>query len=294
MAHEMMCPACGCKESGDVYGKLKMPGSLCRCVKCGLCFMRPDPLYNGREQVYDKHYYDQWSLDDLGFEGLSRMKQATFEHLFDMIAAYKQEGTLLDIGCAFGDLLIVAAKRGWTGYGVELSVYAATEAKKKIPPDRIWTGDFISSYLPRKKFNVITMIDVIEHTCNTPAVLKKCYDMLEPNGLLAIVTPDFDSLSRKIMGKGWPHFKMEHLIYFSRRSIVRSLTMSKFEILEVLNFRKALNLYYVMAQFSSAEKASFLKYPAKLAGTLLPDFVKKKNFFMLNGEMLVLAGKKAG
>ncbi len=262
MGHEVICAVCGSKETKCVYEKLKLLGSLLECVKCGLCFIWPDSRSIGKEQVYDRNYYDRWSLDNLGPKGISRMKQATFEHFFDTITAYKKAGTLLDIGCAFGDLLSVAAKRGWVGYGVELSVYSATEAKKKVSPDRIWTGDFLNSYLPQKKFNVITMIDIIEHTCNAVAVLKKCYDMLEANGLLVIVTPDFGSLSRRIMGKNWPHFKMEHPIYFSKKSIAKVLSMSKFEIIEVFNFRKALNLYYIMAQLVPDGKVSFLKYPA--------------------------------
>lgn len=291
-AAKASCPVCSNEKIEYFYSKLDALGSLLRCTECGLYFIWPDLSSTGNAQVYDERYYDNWSPNELGFAGLSEMKQSTFEHLFDLIAVHKQEGTLLDVGCAFGDLLSVAAKRGWTGYGTEISAYAAKEAKRKIGAERIEEGDFLKSGRAPGMFDVVTMVDLVEHVYEAKALFQKCRYLLKENGFLVIVTPNIDSLSRKIMGKGWPHFKREHPIYFSGKSITRSLSANGFKVLEASSFKKTLNLYYIIAQLSAIEKAVFIKYLAKMLGVLLPGLIKKKNFFLPHGEMLIIAQKK--
>ena len=290
---EAICPACGRKESRHVYEKLRELGALLECAGCGLCFIWPDPGGGSLEQIYDKNYYDRWSLDDLGPKGLSRMKQATFDYLFDIVAKYGKRGKLLDIGCAFGDLLNAAARRGWMCHGIEISSYAAGEAGKKLGPENIREGDFLKSAYPPETFNAVTMVDMAEHIYETRALFQKCHDILKENGLLIIVTPDINSLSRKAMGQSWPHFNREHIVYFSGNSIARILSANGFELLEAASFKKALNLYYIIAQLSMAEKAAPLRYLAKILSVLLPGSVKSKNFFAHHGEMLIISRKRS-
>lgn len=290
----MICPACANEKMEYTYEKLGALGSLVKCAECGLYFIWPNLFSTGSAQVYDKRYYDRWSLSELGYAGLSKMKQAAFEHLFDTITVYKQEGRLLDIGCAFGDLLSVAAKRGWKCYGIEISSYAVGEARKKIGPESIQEGDFLSSSYPPETFDAVTMVDIAEHIYETRALFQRCHDILKENGLLIVVTPDINSFSRKAMRRSWPHFNREHLVYFSGNSIARILSVNGFELLEASSFKKAFNLYYIIAQLSMIEKAAFLRYLARALKVLLPGFIKKKNFFIPHGEMLVAARKKAG
>ena len=290
----IICPACTNEKMEYIYGKLGALGSMVKCRECSLYFIWPNLFSTGSAQVYDKRYYDRWSLSELGYTGLSKMKQTTFEHLFDAIAVYKQEGRLLDIGCAFGDLLSIAAKRGWKCCGIEISSYAVREAGKKIGPESIQEGDFLRSSYPLETFDAVTMVDIAEHIYETRALFQKCHDILKENGLLIVVAPDINSLSRKAMGRSWPHFNREHPVYFSSNSIARILSANGFELLEASSFKKALNLYYIIAQLSMIEKAAFLRYLARALNVLLPGFIKKKNFFIPHGEMLVVARKRAG
>lgn len=285
----MICPACANEKMEYIYEKLGVLGSLLKCTECSLCFIWPNLFSTGNAQVYDKRYYDK-----LGYASLSVMKQATFEHLFNTITVYKQEGKLLDIGCAFGDLLSVAAKRGWECFGIEISSYAAVEAGKKIGPESIQEGDFLRSTYSPETFDAVIMADIAEHIYETKALFQKCHDILKENSLLIIVTPDINSFSRKAMGRSWPHFNREHLVYFSGTSIARILSTNGFELLEAVSFKKAFNLYYIIAQLSMIEKAAFLRYLVRALNVLLPRFIKKKNFFVPHGEMLIVARKKAG
>jgi hypothetical protein len=137
------------------------------------------------------------------------------------------------------------------------------------------------------------MVDMAEHIYETGALFKKCHDILKEEGLLIVVTPDVDSFSRKVMGQSWPHFNREHIVYFSRKSIARVLNANGFELLEASDFKKALNLYYIIAQLSVAEKSAPIRYLTKALSVLVPGIVKRKNFFAPHGEMLVIARKRS-
>jgi len=60
-------------------------------------------------------------------------------------------------------------------------------------------------------FDIITMIDFIEHVGAPMSILVKASRLLRPGGQLVILTPNADSLSRRLMGLRWLHYKVEHL-----------------------------------------------------------------------------------
>jgi 2-polyprenyl-3-methyl-5-hydroxy-6-metoxy-1,4-benzoquinol methylase len=284
-----ICPGCNNKkEIIRVYKKLNKEGDLLRCKKCGLSFIWPNPLLN--EKNYTKEYYKAWSLKRLGDKGLAEMKRATFKRVLDIVSKYKKKGFLLDIGCGFGYLLEEAEKRGWESYGVEVSEYAANKAKERIDRDRIMIGSVMDLSLSQNKFEVITMVDLIEHIYDIKDILKKCRKLLKKEGLLVIVTPDMDSLSHKCMRRYWPHFNEQHVTYFSKRYIKKILDINGFRLLKKLNFKKALNFYYVRG-VAQAHCRIFLIFLVKIANILIPSVFKKINFFTLHGEMVVIAQK---
>lgn len=290
--NEPICPACNNKEKIIcIYKKLNRTGDLLKCKECGLYFIWPKPLFGENKQVYTKEYYNAWSLKDLGYEGLARMKRDTFNPVLDIVAKYKSKGSLLDIGCAFGHLLEVAQERGWESYGIEVSEYAANETRKKIGVDKVMIGNFMDLSLPKVRFDVIIIVDLIEHIYDVNATFKKCKELLKDNGLLVIVTPDIDSLSRKCFRKYWPHFNEQHVIYFSKRCVKRILDINGFRLLNMSNFKKALNFYYVRGVVH-AHCRSFLIFLIEIANILIPSAFKKTNIFMLHGEMLVIAQRK--
>lgn len=286
-----ICPVCNNRQKITViYKSLNKIGDLLKCKKCGLYFMWPKQIYGESKQTYTKEYYNTGPLNKLKREELSEMKRATFSRIIDIVSKYKSRGALLDIGCAFGDLLEVAKKRGWDSYGIEESEYTAREAGKIIGGDKIMVGDFMDLALPKDKFDVITMIDVIEHIHELNNLLGKCKALLKKEGLLVIVTPDVDSLSRKCLRKYWPHFNEEHIMFLPRKNIKCILDMYDFRLLEISNFTKAFNFYYIRSMVRAHCKEIFILL-VEIVNTLTPPAIKKKNFFMPHGGMVIVAQK---
>lgn len=287
------CPACKNNNGiSIIVSKLFEHKDLAKCKKCGLVFLWPPPEIDTVSKIYQREYYDAWNMDDLGNDSLSAMKRQTSEKILDMVERFKCKGTLLDVGCAFGYLLESAQKRNWEVLGVEMSEYASGEAQKKIGIGKVMTGDFLGMALPKSYFDVITMVDVIEHVFDTELFLKKCLDLLKPSGLLVIVTPNLGGLLYKCLGNYWPHFNSAHVTYFSTKSIDKVLKMNGFRVLFTTSFKKALNFHYIKGvTIASCKKPLVLI--TRILNYLLPGFLKHKNVFLPHGEIFVAAQRSS-
>ena len=71
--------------------------------------------------------------------------------------------------------------------------------------------------------DLICLYDLIEHTPYPKKSLQAIRRILKNDGILHIVTPDSNSISAKILGRYWFHYKpKEHLFYFSRHPLFLS------------------------------------------------------------------------
>lgn len=115
--------------------------------------------------------------------------------LLGAIRMHQPSGRLLDIGCAYGRFLEVAAAEG--GYdlsGMDLSEHAVEIAQERLEPEgvRIRQGGVLDDPFPDEVFDVVTMFDVIEHVPNLKAALAAARARVAPGGILAISVPVYD------------------------------------------------------------------------------------------------------
>lgn len=114
-----------------------------------------------------------------------------------------KNGAILDIGCGTYPIFLVNSNFS-VKFGLDKEINNNTFKNQGI---RLAKHDILlDSKLPFQKesFDVITMLAVIEHLKidNANVVLKNCYSLLKPNGIIIITTPAkwSDSLL-KIMAK---------------------------------------------------------------------------------------------
>lgn len=189
------CQECGFKQCADIDSVLKFYESL------------EDPAYDeGREQ-----------------RGLQARK------ILEAILPYKKSGTLLDIGAASGILLEQAARLGFEGVGVEPSRHLAKRAVESGL--NVHLGIFPHPEV-KGPFDVITLIDVIEHVPNPIQVLKDIAAHLKPDGVGVVTTPDVQSLIARILGPRWWHFRVAHIGYFNHNTISRALREAGLEVVK--------------------------------------------------------------
>lgn len=243
--------------------------------------------------IYQREYYDAWGIQN--DESVTRdLKRATFAGLLAPLRG-TLAGTprLLDCGAATGYLMEEAAAAGMEPYGVELSEFGAGQIAEKFGADRAFRGPFEEASfagVDRDFFDVITMVDFIEHVRDPAAILTKAYRLLKPGGRILLLTPNAASLSRKLMGLRWLHYKVEHLYYFTPDALSGFLGRAGFGEVKVGKAYKMMNIHYVAHQLARYPHP-ILTPPAVLLGRLSPSALRRKMFRVSFGEILGQAVK---
>jgi len=139
--------------------------------------------------------------------------------------------SVLDIGCFTGDFLFCMHQEGADVYGIEYQQEAAKIAGRKLP-GKIIFGDVLNDNfsLPLPKFDIITLLGVVEHVVDPVRLIERVTPWLKKNGLLMIQTPNSSSVLAKLMGKYWPPYTpIEHIHLFSTRSLAIMLKRTGLE-----------------------------------------------------------------
>ncbi|HZM00469.1 MAG TPA: class I SAM-dependent methyltransferase [Planctomycetota bacterium] len=232
---EMPCLFCGVTDE-----RLRFrdePFRVVQCRRCGLTYVNPRLPSEQLHQLYQEEYWASARAKEFGYSGYlaeGPLYRRTYRRRMPVIRRYKpRPGALLDVGCAAGFFLAVAAEEGWRTTGVELSAPMVEYATRELRLPDVRRGDLLSVELPARSFDVVTLWDVLEHLEDPPAHLAAARKLLAPDGVLVIETQNVASPFARLMGRKWQHYKhIEHLYHFDPRTLARLLAEAGFEILE--------------------------------------------------------------
>jgi 2-polyprenyl-3-methyl-5-hydroxy-6-metoxy-1,4-benzoquinol methylase len=104
--------------------------------------------------------------------------------------------------------------------------YSDVEIKKaKKYASKIYKEDFLKMSF-EKKFDIITMLEVLEHTRKPFQYLKKIHSDLNKNGIVMITVPNNDWL----LMKGYKNDLISmHLFYFNKKTMTNLLKKAGFK-----------------------------------------------------------------
>jgi SAM-dependent methyltransferase len=184
--------------------------SLDRCADCGFLFAE------GEELPELVALYEQ--LTDPGYEGSQEPRRAQMRWLLREVRRLRpQARTLVDIGAGTGLLVAEAAALGLEATGVEPS-RSLVEAGRRNGV-QLLQGTWPHPELAGRAFDLIFLVDVIEHVCNPLGLLSGCERALAEEGIVVLVTPDVQSVAARLLGRRWWHFRLAHVGYFSGGSM---------------------------------------------------------------------------
>ena len=99
---------------------------------------------------------------------------------------------------------------------------------------------------PAGSFDVITLMDVLEHVSDPADMIQRCRALLKPGGILVVNTPDAASAWARAFGRRWHAYcPPEHLSYFNPNNASDLLQRSGFRTLAVHKFGKRFTPAYV-------------------------------------------------
>lgn len=232
------CPICGTQNFRRLYHKDEM--DVVRCRKCGLIFTNPQLSQKELTKHYDKKLFcshnpkDNTRYFDYNARYLEGKEKMRFGGIFERLDRFcPKRGRLIDVGSATGFFIDEANKRGWQAEGVEVSKWAARWGRKNLKV-KIFTGDLRGAKFRKQSFNVVAMLDFLEHVKNPYDELKEAARILKKGGIVYVETINFDNwITRYLIGQKYVHmFPKFHLYYFGRRQLIKLLEKAGFEILD--------------------------------------------------------------
>jgi len=253
-------------------------GDLYRCDDCGTVQQPSLPVGPDLHELYR-------DMSDAAYLEEAAGRRATANRLLDMVGRYRAGGRLLDVGCGHGLLTDEAQKRGWEAIGIELSASAAAYARDNLGLDvRQQTLDEVD---PGDGFDAIVMADVIEHLDDPGAAIDRCHDLLAPDGVLLVVTPDPSSLTARIAGARWWGYLPAHTYLLPRHTLRELLSARGLVISEDVAFVRSFSARYWVSGL--AERGGTIGKAATALTTAIPR--KAQLSLPLGDERVILAHK---
>lgn len=286
---ESSCAVCGGTAWTPVF-RDSFP-SLVNCRACQARRVYPTPSDAELAMVYNRDYYKRFGAGNVASE-YSLMKAVNAEAFFKRIEAISPVGTFLDVGCGLGENLVVAARRGWHSWGVDRHPCSIATCDMLIP-GRATLLDWESDHRTGKQLDLVMFCDVIEHFFRPDEALWKAHACLRENGLVFVTTPDIESIWARLLGPRWWHYHIDHLWYFSRKTLRQMAENAGFEILECCPTKKRFALRYILSILANSEKHVAGKWLSTQLLRILPNWVLAMQLPAVT-EGLTLIGRKVG
>jgi SAM-dependent methyltransferase len=231
------CNLCGSRATRAYAVKFGLP--LVSCRRCGLVYAEPrlteaDILKRYSADYLYGDYLPVFHADRNGFD-LDLVAGHYLLYLKLAGRVFAPGARLLDVGCGAGLFLKAAETWGWDVEGVEISP-AAAEYAGTVLGLRIRNAKLEEADLPEASFDVVTLLDTLEHLGDPLGTLAEARRILRPGGWLILNTPDLRSASRLILGNAWAVLTPpEHLYGFTEGTLRRMLGRAGFEAVAVRN-----------------------------------------------------------
>ena len=227
------CPICQSKNIKELFTDNYF--KYYKCKNCSVIFKKKIS-----DEFSLKNYYSNILSNDEKTEAtpISILNQIITKILEKRCNISKND-FILDYGCGSGNLLRILKDKNYKNiYGIE--PYNTLNLEKDIAIFR-----HLKEIPENIKFDIILMIEVLEHIENPYNILDKLFFRLKKGGYLFLTTPNLNSLKAKFLKFNWKEIQRpSHLILYNKTSL--KMLFKKYPI-SSLTFIK--DIYYTDRKF---------------------------------------------
>jgi 2-polyprenyl-3-methyl-5-hydroxy-6-metoxy-1,4-benzoquinol methylase len=211
--------------------------NICKCLSCGLIFSRK----NEEGTLNQTEVYSNYYKEDTGgrFSGVveSLVKVFRFMRAYKIHSLNTKAKSILDIGSGRGWILYFLRKyfnyERVVGTQIAINAYKFSTEKLKL---EIYNKDLLELSF-EKKFDIVSILHVLEHVEKPEEYIKKIYELLNDEGTLFIEVPNYNAWARRLTGKHWLALDLKHhLFFFTPKSLTDLLHKYNFKIKKIETF----------------------------------------------------------
>ncbi|MEM7112874.1 MAG: class I SAM-dependent methyltransferase [Chloroflexota bacterium] len=217
---EIPCNLCGAQTTTPLYVKGGL--AIAQCQQCQLVYANPRLTKDEIWKRYSPDYFWQEYMPAHhapNGEYVAAFHQMRNRPMLTLLEPFKGNGRLLEVGCAAGFFLKVAADDGWEVQGLEIMEPAVAYAREILGLDML-SGTLENASLPENSCAAVVLIETVEHLLNPAETLQEVYRILQPGGAIFIAVPNQNSIMHTLHGIDWSVLSpAEHLYYFTEETM---------------------------------------------------------------------------
>jgi len=182
------------------------------------------------------NFYDRYHNKNDFYSGVISKNNFTYFYITKLLQkdCISRAKSILDVGCGVGTISIYLAHHGYRVYGIDISnraISICNHAKRSLALKNIeFKKQDVYSIRSNKVFDVILLIEVLEHVPNDNSFLKKLHSLLKDDGCLLLTTPTPENTMFKLGLYNKFDREVGHLRRYSKKELEKLLHENGFKI----------------------------------------------------------------
>lgn len=202
------------------------------CPECGIAFRERFPTPDELDAIYRQAYAEE-NISGRSTNQESGSYAANSYAAFIRNELWTTGARVLDYGAGSGELVECLRANGVDAAGLEFS----DNARRFCRTNRGFDLMADLSEIPDGYFQVVSMIEVVEHLTNLPASFAELRRVMAPGASLLVTTPNRRGLRSRLQKGYWREAQKKfHLFLFDQKSLEFHLRDSGFDDIKKIRF----------------------------------------------------------
>ena len=251
VVHFVDCPVCSSDNKKELF--LKWGFRIVDCNNCEHVYVENQVKESVLGDLYATSTVDvkfqERSLDS----NLYKYEILVYnKYLHYLQTTFRSDESVLDVGAGDGKFLhFLNTHTNYKLSAMEFSEKSSEFITKIVGKDDYYNTAISQTNFNGKKFKIISLWGVMEHLPNPLVELSKCKEILEKDGIILVLVPNFYSRALKIFGVKTPTINpRSHLQYFSYKSFEKLANNSGLEIEAYFQELPVIDLMYEYINYS--------------------------------------------